>query len=539
MNHDVEVPDPVSTPDRTRDDKWYGVPPKGERPLPGKWRYVAEIFCVILFEFVLWGIYRYFSAPYISPFGTLKFYTAHVIAAPIIHLIPIVLYWRYFRKERGHPFTFTRTRIMSGVAIGLLSAVLWRVLEMFSDDFFITVAGGRVFGTLGFYSHLDTTTVLLFAVMTFTHFFIVGPVEELEFRSFTHDQAARVLPNWQALVFSSVLFGLSHVPIALTVYRMPLHHLIVAEIGWMSAGAVFGALYMWSRNIWACIIMHGMGNWQLSVFGISSSATAGGMGTMTSIFVGSISQLLVNAIMILIFYLVFRYYWEPQRMAEESGKGPTASLLDRIRPYDYGRRPIGNTSMKLTVFCVGVCAIIMLGTFTVGDTAFVSVSSYSYSSRSGVVDISSLEVVEDQLGDIGYLVELETETITINCQEGRYVKAVHATVSWTDEDDFRQVRLYENQPDTFSVLVTGPNASGTDQGANPRNGEGSISAGVDFSDEELEELLVDGNYSVEVVICLENVGNYEARAGIGVGGYVDDGNEYVYDIMITWLEGPI
>jgi len=282
-----------------------------------------------------------------------------------------------------------------------------------------------------------------------------------------------------------------------------------------------------------------MGNWQLSVFGISSSATAGGMGTMTSIFEGSISQLLVNAIMILIFYLVFRYYWEPQRMAEESGKGPTASLLDRIRPYDYGRRPIGNTSMKLTVFCVGVCAIIMLGTFTVGDTAFVSVSSYSYSSRSGVVDISSLEVVEDQLGDIGYLVELETETITINCQEGRYVKAVHATVSWTDEDDFRQVRLYENQPDTFSVLVTGPNASGTDQGANPRNGEGSISAGVDFSDEELEELLVDGNYSVEVVICLENVGNYEARAGIGVGGYVDDGNEYVYDIMITWLEGPI
>ena len=536
MTSEIEETKPYAV-HNTDDRKWYGVPPKGQRPTPSKWRYVAEILCVILFEFVVWGIYRSVSAPFISPFGSMKFYIAHIIAAPIIHLIPIMLYWRFIRKERGHPFTFTRTRIMSGVTIGLVSAVIWRVLEMLSDDLFISAAGGRVFGTMGFYSHLDTTTVLLFAIMTFVHFCIVGPVEELEFRGFTHDQAARVLTNWQALIFSSVLFGLSHVPIAITVYKMPLHQLIVAEIGWMSAGAVFGALYMWSRNIWACIIMHGMGNWQLSVFNLSGRATAEGMSTMTSVFVGTLTSVIVNAIMIGIFYLIFRYYWEPQRRAEAAGRIKRTSVWDRIRAHDYGRRPIGNTSVKLTVFCVAVCAMIMLATFTVGETDHSKRAPvFPYSGQEGPDLSSFVESDETEIGG-GTLTEGNSEVLTLECTEGSYIAAVEVTMSWTDEPDMRQGRYYENQPDTFMLRISGPNVTDSDQGANPRNGEGSLSAGIALTKDEMSELLTEeDNYTVTVEITLAEAGNYEARVGLGVVQLVDDSNDYSYEMTVTWLE---
>ena len=522
---------------KSDDDKWFGVPPKGERPTPGKWQYISEILAIILIEFVLWGIYRMVSAPYISPFGSLKFYIAHFIAAPTIHLVPIVLYWKYYRREKGHPFTFTRKRLMSGIMIGLISAVIWRVLQMFTADTLSGIAGGTEFGTLGFYSALDTTTVLLFAIMTFTHFAIVGPVEELEFRSFTQDQAARVLPNWQALAFASVLFGLSHIPIAITVYEMPLPQLLVAEIGWMTAGAVFGALYMWSRNIFACIIMHGMGNWQLSVFFFQSRMSPEGMSTMTSVIVGTLATLIVNAVMIALFYLVFKYYWEPQRKPRTYLKGPFRSVRKKIFKHDLGNRPLHKTIFGSTVFCVIVCSFIVVATFALGETDFSKLAAITKGNAGGAVDLGRLVASEEIEIGSGDLNEGEFDSIAFTSETDKYIREVTVTVTWTDEDDIQRARLYENQPDTFSVSIDGPNASDTDSGANPRGGEGRISASISFSDEEISNIISQEgmNYTAEVLIKMETAGNYEARAGLGRLQLVDNGNRYDYEITVVWL----
>ena len=522
---------------KTTDDKWYGVPPKGERPLPGKWRFVAEIFAVILIEFVLWGIYRSVSAPLISPFGSMKFYIAHIIAAPTIHLIPIVLYWKLYRKEKGHPFTFTGTRVMSGVMIGLLSAVIWRVLEMFTYDTLSGFAGGSDLGTLGFYSLLDSTTVFLFCIMTFTHFFIVGPVEELQFRGFTQDQAARVLPNWQALTFASILFGLSHVPIAITVYKMPIDQLIVAEIGWMTAGAVFGALYMWSRNIFAAIVMHGMGNWQLSVFHFQSRMKFPGMSTMTDVVVGTLTSLIVNAAMIAIFYLIFKYYWEPQRKQNAPLKRPLQGVQRAIFRRDYGSESAGTTSISLVVFCILVCGLIMGATFALGETDFSRMLPLPKGISGETVDLSSyISTEEIQNGD-GYLSERGVDIITLVSEENRYIRAVTVTVTWTDEDDIQRIRTYENDPDTFSVNVLGPNATAGETGSNPKGGEGSISASVSLTNEEISDIILEeeGNYTVEVLIVLDEVGNYFAGTGARRVGFNDAGNAYEYEMEIVWL----
>ena len=523
--------------DTRHDNKWYGVPPKGDSPLPGKWRFVGEIFAVILIEFVLWGIYRYVSAPFISPFGSLKFYIAHIIAAPTVHLIPIILYWKLYRKEKGFPFTFTRTRIMSGVMIGLLSAILWRVLEMLTYDTMSGIAGGSEFGTLGFFSHLDTTTVLLFGIMTFVHFCIVGPVEELQFRGFTQDQAARVLPNWQALVFASVLFGLSHVPIAITVYKMPIEQLIVAEIGWMTAGAVFGALYMWSRNIYAVIVMHGMGNWQLSVFFFQSRATAEGMSTMTDVTVGTLTSLVVNAIMIGVFYLIFKYYWEPQRKNSTALTRPFPSVQKRIFAHDYGKRPIKATSVRLVAFSVVVCGLIMLAAFTVGETDYSILSAISAEPTEERVDLGSYVLEEETLTGAEYLNEGNFITIPFSSEEQKYISGITVTLTWTDEPDIQRLRLYENQPDTFSVELNGANTTAGDSGANPRGGQGEISTTLSIPADDISDIIfTDGhNYTVDVLITMVNAENYDARAGAGAVSIVDGGNQYDYEIIIAWL----
>jgi len=534
--NDVEFAACEGIPD-TGDDKWYGVPPKGERPLPGKWRFVIEIFAVILIEFVLWGIYRAVSAPLISPFGSMKFYIAHIIAAPTIHLIPIVLYWKLYRKEKGQPFTFTKTRVMSGVMIGLLSAVVWRVLQMLTEDTLSGIAGGTDFGTMGFYSGLDSTTVFLFCIMTFTHFFIVGPVEELQFRGFTQDQAARVLPNWQALTFASILFGLSHLPIAITVYKMPLAQLVVAEIGWMSAGAVFGALYMWSRNIFAVIVMHGMGNWQLSVFNFQSRMKLPGMSTMTGVVVGTLTNLLVNAAMIAIFYLIFKYYWEPQRKQNAPLKRPLEGIQKAIFRRDYGHGSVATTSLSLVVFCVLVCGLIMGATFGLGETDLSKWRPLSRGSSEETVDLSSYVPMEVTQNGHGYLIEGGIDNIILVSETERHIQAVTVTVTWTDEDDVQRLRTFENQPDTFSVNVFGPNVTAGDTGANPRGGEGSISASISLTNEEISDLIVEeeGNYTVDIVIVLDTVGDFEPRTGMGAVGFIDAGNAYEYEIEIIWL----
>ncbi|UCF08561.1 MAG: CPBP family intramembrane metalloprotease [Thermoplasmata archaeon] len=350
---DVAIVQPIE-----EDNKWYGVPPKGEQPLPGKWEYVLLILLVMVIEICIWAVYRYFSAPYFESFGTLTFYLAHIVAAPTIHLIPILIFWRFFRKEKGLPFVFTKKLIMSSVIVGFCAAIIWRLLQEFSYDALSGASGGTVSGTFNFFNLMASSNVLLFSVMTFVQFFVVGPVEELEFRSFAYDQSARVLPNWHAILFSSVLFGCSHIPIALFVYQFPPHIFGVALFGWISAGVVFGALYAWSRNIFACIVMHGMGNWQLSVYYFQSTE-AGGMSVGSVVAVELATTFIADCAMIIIFFLIHKFYWQPHRRGEPALGGKLANFQKFLHEHDFMQRPLKTTAVFLVVFIVVTCGIIM------------------------------------------------------------------------------------------------------------------------------------------------------------------------------------
>ena len=166
------------------DPKWFGVHPKGDNPLPSRYRYLMEIIVLILIEIGLWWIYRHFTADWFAGFGTYTFYGVHIIAAPTIHIIPILLYWKFIRKERlfykddmenGEymsfnfgPFKLTKKRLMTAVLVGLLGGIVWRISEMVVVNGASVVMGGTEFFTMMW---LDVFTL---SGMDFPTFFMMS-----------------------------------------------------------------------------------------------------------------------------------------------------------------------------------------------------------------------------------------------------------------------------------------------------------------------------------------------------------------------------
>ena len=189
------------------DEAWGGSPPKGERPPGDRRTFILGLMAVILIEWLLWLLYRYISYPFIKGVSTYEGYFFHLIFAPLLGLSPLIVYWRLIRKERGTPWKFTRKNLFSSVMTGALAAALLMVVYQ-SLNWLIMVASG--YGDPSrtvLFSDWRASEAGLFILMTITYFFVVGPVEELQYRSFLQDQLSRVVIPWKALVIASIFFA--------------------------------------------------------------------------------------------------------------------------------------------------------------------------------------------------------------------------------------------------------------------------------------------------------------------------------------------
>ncbi|MFW3146677.1 MAG: lysostaphin resistance A-like protein [Thermoplasmatota archaeon] len=541
------------------DDKWHGVPPAGKKPILGKGMFLLWIVIFLLIEFTLWGTYRYLTKDIYGPGFNIPFFIGHIIAAPTIALIPILVWWTVVRKEKLFqkddlengkfmsfnigPFKLTKKRLFTAVLVGLFGGVMWRVSEMIIYNFFSSVLGGQQFMTPNV---VDVFTLEgmgwpTFFLMTFVMFFIVGPVEEFQFRSFAHDQSQRILPKWAALVFSSVFFGLSHMPIALFIYTQPPYNatatdIFFMQIGWMAAGATFGALYMWSRNIFACIVMHGIGNWQLSVFWISNKFTAEGLVGTNAYLADLAVSIFANALMIIAFFLVHKYYWEPQRRGEAAFGGRWMGLQRFSFSLDNGS--------KTSLIPAGALSAVTVVTLVVlfGLTSAVGLKSldklYPSEERTGPSGDFVLEeftqtsdtVLMDGDMDVG-----DTETVALNSTSWKIIKEVEFLLSWQDEAEKPgrpTIRPYTNNPDTFRLTITAPNITATDQAVNTEGGSGSVRIIVKVNDSAIMETF--GKYDVVATIEMVEAGGWFSP--LAILGWNDPGNTYDLQMNVKYLE---
>ncbi|MBN1540378.1 MAG: CPBP family intramembrane metalloprotease [Candidatus Thermoplasmatota archaeon] len=536
------------------DSKWHGVPPAGRRPAPGRTRYIIEIVCVLIVEFIIWGIYRYFTAPIYGEGFNIPFFIGHIIAAPTIHLGPILLYWKFIRKEplfhkddpeNGKfmsfnlgPFKLTKNRLMTAVLVGLFGGVVWRLAEMAVLNATSVMMGGTRLLTLKWLDvfALDAMDFPTFFMMTFVMFFIVGPVEEFEFRSFTHDQSQRVLPKWAALVFSSVFFGFSHIPIALFIYKMTFVQLIFAEISWMAAGATFGALYMWSRNIFACIVMHGIGNWQLSVYWIQGRQTLAGLTEFEGYMQSLAESILANAFMIMVFYLIHRFYWAPQQRGEAAFGGLLMRMQRFFYLHDSSQKHIGYTTGSLAGVTVAVLIILFSISAGLGVKDISAIlPEDAGDSTEGEIDLTKYYSEDVIYQDIQNLAEGSSHNYNLTSTRDTIVQKIQVDLTWTDETNppATRIRPHDNTPDEFRLVIGYLDVSIEEAGENPEGSEGNIHLEVVFPEEMIRNTT--GEYSVDVDVFMVDAGMWVPSIGPGLVGLRDPGNEYSISITVTNL----
>jgi membrane protease YdiL (CAAX protease family) len=538
--------------DEYPDEKWHGVPPAGERRAPSRYRYLAEITLVLLIEFGLWAIYRALTADFYGQFGTYWFYVGHIIAAPTIHLGPILLYWLVIRKEKlfvksekenGQfmsfsigPFKMTRKLLLTAVLVGLFGGIVWRFSEMVVSDTTGLILGGATPLTFTPYDLFTGSDFFLFLLMTFVMFFIVGPVEEFQFRSFVHDQSQRVLPKWGALIYSSVFFGLSHIPIALTVYKMTFVELIFAEISWMTAGAVFGALYMWSRNIFACIVMHGIGNWQLSVYFWQSEISGTGLTDVQGYITSLSTSIFANAFLILIFFLIHKFYWEPQRNGEAAFGGLFLPIQTYFFRHDSGSKSPSVTITSLFAVSILVLTAIVGGTVVIGKKVNVDAGGSSGSSEVQFDLTDYTQIIETRSEPNELLEEGESMNYNITSTSDKVLTGFILTLTWEDETvkpGRPTIRRYTNQPDTFNISVSGSNITQYSQAANQQGLPGMIQMDVEIPSNITQ--MNKGEYMMDISITMVDAGIW---TGLSLLGFTDPGNGYELVMEITYLESP-
>ena len=188
-------------------DKWFGIPPPGQKklsqnlfplftfltkiptdflpaPYGPRFYHTIHISKLIIIEIFIWAGYRILTAPIYGQFGTTIFFIGHIIAAPTIHLGPILIYWYLFKGERQFPFKLTRKNVFTGVIVGLFAGLGWRIIQYLVWDTIGIAMGAYDFGSLTWYSFVTTAPDgwFNFMLMTFVMYVIVGPVEEFEFR---------------------------------------------------------------------------------------------------------------------------------------------------------------------------------------------------------------------------------------------------------------------------------------------------------------------------------------------------------------------
>lgn len=172
-------------------------------------------------------------------FFNLTLYTYAMIYAPMYISMFLLLRSRTFKSaELGLSSENLKLYLPLGAAVGLLLG--WGEYQVLRPEMLIPDAGWRMM--------LELSLIMVF---------FVGLVEEFVFRSVLQTSLESSLGRYKSLFLASALFALMH-----SGYHMFSEILFV-----FVAGLVFGALFLWFRNLPMITLAHGVTN--ISLFAIT------------------------------------------------------------------------------------------------------------------------------------------------------------------------------------------------------------------------------------------------------------------------------
>ncbi len=499
------------------DPKWNGIPPVGNRPITNRNKFLGMILLVFIVKIIIWGTFRYItgnSPIFTNPdYGAELTYWVGMVAKPVLQLGPIFLIWWFIFKEKGIPFKFTRKNLASSLVWGLFGAILFFIVATTSLVVVLNIMGyGANFRIVAGW---DDVGMALVIAMMFSYMIGTGPAEEIFSRGFLQDQTARAYPLWFAIVFSSVLFAIGHLPISILMHHMSFEAIIWYMLILVIMGMFFSLIYQWSRNILLPILIHGLWDWYLTLFSLKGDYTEVFIANSNILFlrVDFFNTLITLAIMLPIFYFLYVKFWRKDHFSTGSPferRRKENRVFRWIRERDQGHwpsRPIVTVVAVTTAFC-----LLMIPT-----AALVGVDDPSLTSD-GVKDFKGeLQEIKlwERLLKAGYLAEGQNEEIEIPTNNSR-VTAVNVSLYWEDEPD-AGVR-YTNTPDTFKIILMDGDGNEIDSHQSA-SGHATI---IWISDDDTVDL---GNLTVSVQ--LTRAGDQETMISIiGLRDIADEGNEY-------------
>jgi MFS family permease len=175
---------------------------------------------------------------------------------------------------------------------------------------------------------------------------------------------------------------------------------------------------------------------------------------------------------------------------------------------------------KLSVIiCAILIPVVLFSTFTMGSLTF-------YPPEEEIEEEPPFNVEDYIIIDgssftfDGTLQEGATtsETITIELNEGEFLKSITFELTWEDEGDEGLFGQWENQPDEFSMTASQGANSDTTTGLNPQGGMGSITITFELDHDSAESINGTGKWIAE--ITLVNCGGFDIPL------YTDNSNSY-------------
>jgi membrane protease YdiL (CAAX protease family) len=138
--------------------------------------------------------------------------------------------------------------------LGLFSAVLLYLIFFLGNKLALTILPGAKTQVGGIYSlGVGGNKILIFLLL----FFITGPGEEIFWRGFLQDRLMKRWGNFSGYLMTTALYGGVHI------FSRNLMLILAAFV----AGAFWGFLYLWKRDLLAQITSHSF--WSAVIFAVA------------------------------------------------------------------------------------------------------------------------------------------------------------------------------------------------------------------------------------------------------------------------------
>ncbi|TET19113.1 CPBP family intramembrane metalloprotease [Candidatus Bathyarchaeota archaeon] len=238
-------------------------------PLGEKLRAFLKVVGVFLVLTGIWTLYRLWSVNLIIYDGEMNwrmFFVTQIVFQLLLTLLPILFIVRYVEKRRIGSIGLSRQKFIRnaffGIFLSLFNSIAFVCLAYV---LFVPLGAGPITLTIN-PENLGLTSIFL---MPLTFFLVVGPSEEIETRGYFQTRLLEHFGPRFAIIFSSMLFALAHVPIDILIWRYDVWMMLFHLLGVFVSGSIMGYLYYLSGVLTGPIFLHAFLDTQSLAYGFS------------------------------------------------------------------------------------------------------------------------------------------------------------------------------------------------------------------------------------------------------------------------------